>query len=74
MEEYDQKLGSIFDKAFAECHDIEKIIKLIYIIDPISQRPILRFQLWHNYEKLLALIHNYLDEIKVNLFDSLNLI
>ncbi|XP_053593671.1 dynein beta chain, ciliary [Microplitis demolitor] len=69
VEEYDKKLASIFDKAFNECHDIEKMIKLIFIIDPISQRPIIQSQLWDNYEKLLSLIHNYLDEIKI-VFDN----
>lgn len=65
VEEYDRRLASIFDKAFMECHNLEGMFKLIWILGPIASRPIIQTQLWPHYENLLSTIHSHFDYVKV---------
>ncbi|KAK0087408.1 hypothetical protein PV325_001063 [Microctonus aethiopoides] len=68
VEEYDRRLASIFDKAFMECHNLEGMFKLIWILGPIASRPIIQTQLWPHYENLLSTIHSHFDDVK-QIFD-----
>ncbi|XP_034948410.1 dynein beta chain, ciliary-like [Chelonus insularis] len=69
IEEYDRRLSSILNRAFSDCHNLEEMFKLIWVIGPIALRPIIQAQLWHNYETLLSTIHASLDEVK-RIFDK----
>ncbi|XP_077280935.1 dynein beta chain, ciliary-like isoform X2 [Temnothorax americanus] len=69
VEEYDRELANIFDQVFSECHNTEIIFKAIWILGSMANRPIIMAQLWHNYERLLQIIHRHFDDIKV-IFDS----
>ncbi|XP_076749597.1 dynein beta chain, ciliary-like [Xylocopa sonorina] len=53
IEQFDRRLASIFDQAFAECHNLFAYFKFIWIISFISNRPIIMSQLWHNYEEVI---------------------
>ncbi|XP_050446950.1 dynein beta chain, ciliary-like [Cataglyphis hispanica] len=69
VEEFDRQIANIFDQTFSECHNLETMFKVIWIIGSMANRPIIMTQLWHNYEKLLRRIHNLFDDIKI-IFDN----
>ncbi|XP_046432396.1 dynein beta chain, ciliary-like [Neodiprion fabricii] len=69
VEEFDRRLASVFDQAFLECHNVESMFKLVWIMGPVALRPIILSQLWPNYERLFSEIHVHMDTVKV-LFDE----
>ncbi|XP_076548684.1 dynein beta chain, ciliary isoform X2 [Osmia lignaria lignaria] len=69
VEQFDRRLASIFDQAFAECHDLESMFKFIWMIGSIANRPIIMAQLWHNYEDLIQRIDQQFSDIKI-IFDE----
>lgn len=66
MEEFDRRLASVFDQAFLECHNVESMFKLIWIMGGIALRPVILTQLWPNYERLMSQIHEHMDIVKVS--------
>ncbi|XP_008208864.1 dynein beta chain, ciliary-like [Nasonia vitripennis] len=73
VEEYDRRLGTIFDQAFSECHTIESMYKFIVNIGTIVSRPIIFKQLYPYYEDLVKKMHSELDVSKVILDENLKL-
>ncbi|XP_076624613.1 dynein beta chain, ciliary-like [Colletes latitarsis] len=69
VDQFDRRLASIFDQAFTECHNLESLFKLIWIMGSIANRPIIMAQLWHNYEHLIERIDQQFSDIKI-MFDD----
>ncbi|XP_015187538.1 PREDICTED: dynein beta chain, ciliary-like [Polistes dominula] len=65
IEIMDRKLVNIFNEAFMECYDVESMFRFIWIIGTIANRPILMEQLWHNYNRLVEIINDEYDNIKI---------
>lgn len=65
MEEYDRRLGTIFERYANECYTIESLYKFVVNIGTITSRPIIFKQLWPYYEKIMSLLHKELDLVKV---------
>ncbi|KAK1137302.1 hypothetical protein K0M31_001815 [Melipona bicolor] len=69
IEQFDRRLASIFDQAFAECHNLESFFKFVWIMSVIANRPIIMAQLWHNYEEIIQRVDQHFSNIKI-LFDN----
>ncbi|XP_076387377.1 dynein beta chain, ciliary-like [Megachile rotundata] len=69
VEQFDRRLASLFDQAFADCHDLESSFKFIWMMGSIANRPIILSQLWHNYEDLMQRIDQHFSDTKV-IFDQ----
>lgn len=69
IEQFDRRLASIFDQAFAECYNLESFFKFVWIMGVIANRPIIMAQLWHNYEEIIQRVDRHFSDIKV-LFDK----
>lgn len=65
IQQFDRRLASIFDQAFAECHNLESFFKFTWMIGYIANRPIIMTQLWHNYEEMIQKVDDYLSHVKV---------
>lgn len=65
VDEYDRRLGEIFDRMASECYTIESLQKFVVNIGTITSRPVIFKQLWPYFEKIMQLLHKELDTSKV---------
>ncbi|XP_031848127.1 dynein beta chain, ciliary [Nomia melanderi] len=69
VEEFDRRLASIFEQAFAECHNLESAFKIIWMLGSIANRPVIMSQLWDNYENVVERMDRHFSNVKI-LFDE----
>ncbi|XP_039284796.1 dynein beta chain, ciliary [Nilaparvata lugens] len=79
IEDYDRFVGKILDLdrrmaaiaslAFDECHNLEQIFKMLYVMGSILERPIISVEVSPKYPRIIRLLNEEVDSVK-NLFDS----
>ncbi|XP_077976399.1 dynein beta chain, ciliary-like isoform X2 [Styela clava] len=63
--ELDHRLATIINSAFLDCSGMEAMFKLLTILSPVLQRPVIQQETAHVYKMLLSTFDHELDKCKV---------
>ncbi|XP_071446269.1 dynein beta chain, ciliary-like [Hetaerina americana] len=64
IEDFDRRLASVFSQAYDDCHNLESIFKLIYIVGSLIDRPIIYQEVTPKHSRLIELLDVEIDTVK----------